>query len=59
MNRSDLEAVICGQKTLASQLQGGYGSVSGNALVLTKLTSVIVDFEQNFEVLPGTERLAN
>lgn len=59
MNRSDLEAVISGQETLASQLQAGYGSVSGNALVLTKLTSVIVDFEQNFEVLPGTERLAN
>ena len=59
MNRSDLEAVISGQETLASQLQAGYGSVSGNAFVLTQLTSVIVNFEQNFEVVPGTESLAN
>lgn len=57
INRSDLEAVISGQETLASRLQAGYGSVSGDALVLTQLTAVIVDFEQNFEVLPGTEKL--
>ena len=57
INRSDLEAVISGQETLASRLQAGYGSVSGDALVLAQLTAVIVDFEQNFEVLPGTEKL--
>ena len=57
INRSDLEAVISGQETLASRLQAGYGTVSGDALVLTQLTAVIVDFEQNFEVLPGTEKL--
>ena len=57
INRSDLEAVISGQETLASRLQAGYGSVFGDALVLTQLTAVIVDFEQNFEVLPGTEKL--
>jgi len=57
INLSDLEAVISGQETLASRLQAGYGSVSGDALVLAQLTAVIVDFEQNFEVLPGTEKL--
>ena len=57
INRSDLEAVISGQETLASRLQAGYGTVSGDALVLTQLTAVIVDFEQNFEVLPGTVKL--
>lgn len=57
INRSDLEAVISGQETLASRLQAGYGSVSGDASVLAQLTAVIVDFEQNFEVLPGTEKL--
>ena len=57
INRSDLEAVISGQETLASRLQAGYGSVSGDALVLAQLTAVIVDFEQNFEVLPGTKKL--
>lgn len=57
INRSDLEAVVSGQETLASRLQAGYGSVSGDALVLAQLTAVIVDFEQNFEVLPGTEKL--
>ncbi len=54
MNRSDLETVIMGQETLASQLQAGTGTISGNPAVLLQLTSVLVDFDSSFEVMPGT-----
>jgi len=54
MNRSDLETVIMGQKTLASQLQAGVGMVTGNQAVLLELSSVLVTFNSSFEVMPGT-----
>ena len=54
MNRSDLETVIMGQATLGSQLQSGVGTVSGNAAVLMQMNSALVNFDQNFEVIPGT-----
>jgi alkyl sulfatase BDS1-like metallo-beta-lactamase superfamily hydrolase len=54
MNRSDLETVIMGQETLASQLQAGVGMVTGNQAVLLELSSVLVAFNSSFEVMPGT-----
>jgi alkyl sulfatase BDS1-like metallo-beta-lactamase superfamily hydrolase len=54
MNRSDLETVIMGQETLASQLQAGVGMVTGNQAVLLELSSVLVTFNSSFEVMPGT-----
>ncbi|MEZ7829977.1 MAG: alkyl sulfatase dimerization domain-containing protein [Gammaproteobacteria bacterium] len=54
MNRGDLEAVIMGQETLASQLQAGVGTVTGNQAVLLQLASVLVTFNSSFEVMPGT-----
>ena len=54
MNRSDLETVIMGQGTLASQLQAGVGTVVGDAGVLLQLVSVLVEFSPGFEVMPGT-----
>jgi alkyl sulfatase BDS1-like metallo-beta-lactamase superfamily hydrolase len=54
MNRSDLEMVIMGQETLASQLQAGVGTVTGNQAVLLQLSSVLVTFNSSFEVMPGT-----
>jgi len=54
MNRSDLEAVIMGQETLASQLQAGVGTVTGNQASLLQLASVLVTFNSSFEVMPGT-----
>ena len=59
MNRSDLETVIMGQATLASQLQAGIGSVEGNQGVLLQLVSVLVDFSPGFEVMPGTVQPRN
>lgn len=54
MDRSDLETVIMGQETLASQLQAGVGTVTGNQAVLLQLASVLVTFDASFEVMPGT-----
>jgi alkyl sulfatase BDS1-like metallo-beta-lactamase superfamily hydrolase len=54
MNRSDLDQVIMGQATLASQLSNGRGQVTGNAGVLQQLASVLVEFDPVFEIMPGT-----
>jgi len=54
MDRSDLDAVIMGQATLAEQLQAGIGTVSGNQAVLLQLASVLVSFDAGFEMMPGT-----
>ena len=54
MDRSDLETVIMGQGTLASQLQAGAGTVAGNQAVLLELASVLLTFDSSFEIMPGT-----
>jgi alkyl sulfatase BDS1-like metallo-beta-lactamase superfamily hydrolase len=54
MDRSDLETVIMGQETLASQLQAGVGTVTGDQAILLQLASVLVTFNSSFEVMPGT-----
>ena len=54
MDRSDLETVIMGQGTLASQLQAGAGTVAGNQAVLLQLASVLLTFDSSFEIMPGT-----
>lgn len=54
MDRSDLETVIMGRESLASQLQAGVGAVTGNQAVLLQLASVLVTFDASFEVMPGT-----
>jgi hypothetical protein len=35
-------------------LQGGIGTVTGNAGLLMQLNSVLVEFDPSFEVIPGT-----
>ena len=54
INREDLNQVIMGNATLAELLQSGQGSLDGDAEVLSRLTSVLVDFAPGFEILPGT-----
>ncbi|PLW81396.1 hypothetical protein CWI75_16175 [Kineobactrum sediminis] len=56
MNRSDLDQVIMGQETLASQLGAGRGQVEGDVAVLQQLASVLVQFDPVFEIMPGTRR---
>lgn len=54
INRSDLEQTMIGAKTLEAQIKDGTAKVQGDASVLTKLASTMVDFDPRFEIMPGT-----
>ncbi|MCZ8141534.1 MAG: MBL fold metallo-hydrolase [Acetobacteraceae bacterium] len=54
INRADLEQVMAGQKALEAQIADGTARVQGDVTVLTRLASLMVDFDPRFEVLPGT-----
>ncbi|MBW2416349.1 MAG: SCP2 sterol-binding domain-containing protein, partial [Deltaproteobacteria bacterium] len=58
INRSDLEAVMMGAKTLASQIADGTAKAEGNTEILQQLASTLVVFDPRFEILPGTRRSA-
>ncbi len=55
INRSDLEQVMMGAKSLAAQIEDGTAQVEGNLEVLEQLASAMVTFDLFFEVLPGTK----
>jgi alkyl sulfatase BDS1-like metallo-beta-lactamase superfamily hydrolase len=55
INRSDLEQVMLGKKTLDAQIADGTAKVEGDASVLRKLAATIVEFDPRFEVSPGTK----
>ena len=55
INRSDLEAVMAGQKSLRAQIDDGTATISGDRGVLDQLASTLVAFELGFEVMPGTK----
>ena len=58
MNRSDLETVMMGRSSLGGQLMAGVGTVTGNASVLQRLAGLLVDFDPNFAIMPGTAPVA-
>ena len=58
INRSDLEQVMMGKKTLAAQIGDGTAKISGDKSVLQKLASTMVQFELGFEIMPGTKDMA-
>jgi alkyl sulfatase BDS1-like metallo-beta-lactamase superfamily hydrolase len=55
INRSDLEQTMMGAKTLEAQITDGTAKVQGDAGVLKKLASTMIDFDPRFEVMPGTK----
>ncbi|TCL64129.1 alkyl sulfatase C-terminal domain-containing protein [Rhizobium sp. BK251] len=55
INRSDLEQTMMGAKTLEAQLADGTAKADGDAGVLTKLASTMVDFDPRFEIMPGSK----
>ncbi|WP_431280996.1 alkyl/aryl-sulfatase [Humitalea sp. 24SJ18S-53] len=55
IDRTDLEQVMAGAKTLDAQIAEGKARVQGDASVLAKLASTMVDFDPRFEILPGTK----
>ncbi len=54
INRSDLEMVMMGAKTLAAQIEDGTAKVKGNKKILDQLASTMVMFDPRFEIMPGT-----
>jgi len=54
INRSDLNQVMMGQKTLKELIASGVAKTKGDLSVLTKLASTLDTFEIGFEILPGT-----
>ena len=55
INRSDLEAVMAGAKTLKAQIADGRAKVEGKTEILDQLASTLVVFDPRFEILPGTQ----
>ena len=54
INRTDLEPVMMGIKTLEAQIADGTAKVEGDTSVIGKLASTLVVFDPRFEILPGT-----
>jgi alkyl sulfatase BDS1-like metallo-beta-lactamase superfamily hydrolase len=55
INRSELELVMSGEKSLVSKVIVGKAILNGDATVLSRLSATLVDFELGFEILPGTK----
>ncbi len=55
INRSDLEPVMMRQATFASQAAAGRAKLEGDPRVMGQLMSCLVDFDQYFEIMPGTK----
>jgi alkyl sulfatase BDS1-like metallo-beta-lactamase superfamily hydrolase len=55
INRSDLEPVMMGAKTLRAQIEDGTAKAEGNAEIIGQLASTLAVFDPRFEIMPGTK----
>jgi alkyl sulfatase BDS1-like metallo-beta-lactamase superfamily hydrolase len=55
INRSDLEQTMMGLKTFEQQIAEGTAKATGDAGILKKIASIMVNFDPRFEILPGTK----
>jgi len=55
INRSDLEQVMMGAKSLMAQIEDGTAQTEGDLGVLQQLAPTMIEFDLFFEVLPGTK----
>jgi len=55
INRTDLEPVMMRKATFASQAAAGRATLKGDARVLEQLLGCLVEFDQYFEIMPGTK----
>lgn len=55
IKRTDLEQIMSGAKTLEAQIASGVLKLDGDASVLTRLASTMVDFDPRFQIMPGTK----
>jgi alkyl sulfatase BDS1-like metallo-beta-lactamase superfamily hydrolase len=54
INRSDLEQVMMGRKTLMAMIQDGTAKTVGDPTILAKIGAAMVTFEPRFPIMPGT-----
>ena len=54
INRSDLDLVMMGVKSLEDMIADGTAKTEGDTSVIDKLKSTLIHFELRFEILPGT-----
>ncbi|MCA0301803.1 MAG: MBL fold metallo-hydrolase [Proteobacteria bacterium] len=54
VNRADLEPIMAGQKTVEAQVAAGLMKLEGDATILGKLGTLMVDFDPRFQIMPGT-----
>jgi len=55
INRADLLPVMMQQTTFAKQLAAGKAELDGNALLLARFASTLIEFDPLFEIMPGTD----
>jgi alkyl sulfatase BDS1-like metallo-beta-lactamase superfamily hydrolase len=55
INRADLEPIMMRKATFVSQAAAGRASLQGNPQVLQQLMACLSDFDQYFEIMPGTK----
>jgi len=55
INRSDLEQVMMGLKTMMAMIEDGTAQVEGDATILARLGATMVDFDPRFPIMPGTQ----
>ncbi len=55
INRADLVPIMMRKATFASQAAAGRASFAGNVDVLKQLMACLADFDQYFEIMPGTK----
>jgi alkyl sulfatase BDS1-like metallo-beta-lactamase superfamily hydrolase len=55
INRADLEPVMMQKTTFRAQAEAGRARFEGNAKVLEQLMGCLVQFDQYFEIMPGTK----
>lgn len=54
LNRTDLDNVMMGVKTMSEMISSGVAKTSGNVKIVDQLKSMLDQFELGFEILPGT-----
>ena len=54
INRSDLDLVMMGVKTMDDMIADGTAKTKGDKSIIGKLKSTLLNFDLRFEVLPGT-----
>ena len=54
INRSDLEQVMMGRKTLIAMIGDGTAKTEGDPSLLKKIGAAIVTFDPRFPIMPGT-----